>query len=182
MKKLIFTYGIIGGLISTAWWAIWDSLLPHSVNQDTQVWLGYASMIVAFAFIFVAVKKYRDNFGDGRITFGKALKIGLLVTLVGSTIYVVSWLIAYYFFIPDFFEKYMAEAKREMLAAGKSAAVISKKMAEMAKYGEMYKNPIFNILVTYSEIVPVGVVISLIAALILKKNPKPAQVNAEVAK
>ncbi len=178
MKKLIFIYGIIGALISTAWWSIGTHLLPKGASQDAQLWLGYASMIVAFAFIFVAVKRYRDNFGDGRITFGKALKIGLLVTLVASTIYVIAWMISYYFFTPDFFEKYINTMKLQMQAEGKSAEAISKAVAEAVKYREIYRNPVFNILLTYREIVPVGIVISLIAALILKKNPKTEPVNA----
>ena len=178
MKKLILTYGIIGGLIPAVWFLISEGMLPDSVSLDTRLWLGYASMIVAFATIFVAVKKYRDNFGGGLITFGKALRIGLLVTLVASTLYVIVWLISYPLFFPNYFERYMAMLKLQMQAEGKSAAAISQEMATTVKYREMYKNPVFNILLTYSEIVPVGIVISLIAALILKNNPKPAPINA----
>jgi len=178
MKKIILTYGIIGGLIPAVWFLISEGLLPDSVSLNIRLWLGYTSMILAFATIFVAVKKYRDNFGDGFITFGKALRIGLLVTLVASTLYVVVWLISYPLFFPNYFEKYMAMDKRQMLADGKNAAEIGRELAEMAKYRELYKNPVFNILVTYSEIVPVGIVISLIAALILKNKPKPAATNA----
>src|ERR1700735_201744 len=107
MKKLIFTYGIIGGLVPATWFLISEGLLPDSVSLNIRLWLGYTSMIVAFATIFVAVKKYRDNFGGGIITFGKALKIGLLVTLVASTLYVVVWLISFPLFFPNYFEKYM---------------------------------------------------------------------------
>jgi len=81
-------------------------------------------------------------------------------------------------FFPNYFERYMAMLKLQMQAEGKSAAAISQEMATTVKYREMYKNPVFNILLTYSEIVPVGIVISLIAALILKNNPKPAPINA----
>ena len=178
MKKLIFTYGIIGGLVPASWFLISEGLLPDSVSLNIRLWLGYTSMIVAFAAIFVAVKQYRDNFGGGHVTFGKALRIGLLVTLVASTLYVVVWLISYPLLFPNYFEKYMAMMKLQMQAEGKSAAAISQELAATAKFREMYKNPVFNILLTYSEIVPVGVVISLIAALILKNKPKPKPVPA----
>jgi hypothetical protein len=178
MKKLILTYGIIGGLISAAWCSISVRTFPDSVSLDTRTCLGYASMIVAFSMIFVAVKKYRDNLGGGQITFGKALKIGLLITLVASTLYVITWLISYYFFFPNFFEKYMLLLKLQRQAEGKSPAEISQEIAGMAKFKAMYKDPLFNILITYTEIAPVGIVISLIAAFLLKKNTKLTATNA----
>jgi len=178
MKKLIWTYGLIGGLITTAWGNVGVRLLPDGVSQDMQILAGYTSMIVAFSLIFVAIKNYRDNFADGYISFGKALRIGLLITLVASTIYVAVWLTSYYFFNPNFFEKYIAITRHEMQATGKSVTAINQKIAEMNQYKEMYRNPVFNILMTYSEILPVGVVISLIAALILKNKPKPVTAGA----
>ena len=176
MKKTIFTYGLIGGVISAAWCTISVRVFPDSVSLNTRTWLGYTSMLVAFSVIFVAIKKYRDSFGGGVISFGKALRIGLLITLVASTFYVVVWLISYYFFFPNFFEKYMGLLKLQMQADGESTAAIGKEIAGMAKYKDMYKNPVFNVLITYTEIAPVGIVISLIAALILKN--KQATVNA----
>ena len=61
-------------------------------------------MLVAFSLIFVGIKKYRDQHGEGYISFGKGFKIGLLITLIASTIYVITWLIDYYYFMPDFME------------------------------------------------------------------------------
>jgi hypothetical protein len=177
MKKLIIACGIIGGLISGCWGTFGSHVLPHSVSITTLTWLGYTSMILSFSLIFVAIKKYRENFGDGRVSFGKALGIGLLITLIASTLYVAVWLIGYYLVYPDFFEKYMIATKAQMQAEGKSAAAISQALAGIAKYRDMYNNPIFNIMLTYREILPVGVVISAIAALILKNKQKPVPAN-----
>ncbi|WP_374948570.1 DUF4199 domain-containing protein [Mucilaginibacter sp.] len=168
MKKIILTYGLIGGCISAAWFTIGVKALPKDVNVGMQTWLGYASMIVALSIIFVAVKSFRDKFGNGQITFAKALKIGLLVTLVASTIYVGVWLIGYYFFFPNAIDSYINQMKQQMQAAGKNAADINREMAGMAKYNDLYKNPFYNALITYMEIAPVGIAISVIAALILR--------------
>ncbi|GAB3909777.1 DUF4199 domain-containing protein [Mucilaginibacter boryungensis] len=168
MKKLIITCGIISGLIAGLWGTFSELVLPKSTSMDMRLLLGYTSMIVAFSLIFVAIKNYRDNFGSGHISFGKALKIGLLITLIASTVYLIVWLVGSHFLYPNFLENYMAQLKHEMQAQGKSAAVINQKMAEIAQFN----NPVYKVLGIYAEIVPVGVVISLIAALILKNKLK----------
>lgn len=179
MKKIIWVCGIIAGLISVSWGVAGDALFGNSLSMNTRVIFGYATMILAFSLIFVAVKNYRDNYNNGRITFGKALGIGLWITLIASTVYVVIWMIDFKYFVPDYGEKYTAQAIAEMKASGASAAEIKKQGAEMAATMAKYKSSaIFRVMFTYFEIVPVGIVISLIAALILKKNTKTATVNA----
>jgi len=171
MKKTIWVCGVIAGIISVSWGVFGESLSGDSLSLNTRLVLGYATMILAFSLIFVAIKNYRDTYHQGQVTFGKALGIGLLITLIASTVYVVVWMIDFSYFVHDFGEKYTAQALAEMKANGASAAAIKKEMAEMTATMEKYKtSPLFRILLTYSEIVPVGVVVSLIAALILKKK------------
>ncbi len=132
---------------------------------------GYAAMVVAFSFVFVGIKNYRDKYCNGVITFGKAFKTGFYITLIASTMYVITWLIVYYLFIPDFMEKYSEHIINAAKAAGETASEIDAKIAEMKPYQEMYKNPLFVVLLTYMEILPVGLLITAISALILKKKP-----------
>ena len=133
--------------------------------------LGYTGMLVAFSFVFIGVKNYRDKQNDGVITFGKALKIGALISLIASTIYVGVWLIEYYCFYPDFMEKYTASMLKKMDTATMTAVEIKSKTDEMNTYKEMYKNPIWVILLTYVEIlIPIGLLVPIITALILKKT------------
>lgn len=172
MKKTILVCGLIAGIISSLWAVFGEKFLDDSFSLNTRIFFGYASMVLAFSLIYVGVKSYRDNQNGGIISFAKALKISMLITLVASTVYVVIWLIAFYFFIPDFSGKYMESIRLQLVARGASKAEIQKQMADLTKYFQQYRNPLFNALNTYSEIVPVGVVISLIAALILKNNPK----------
>jgi hypothetical protein len=131
---------------------------------------GYTAMVIAFSFIFVGVKNFRDKYNPGSISFGKALKIGLGITLVASTIYVIVWLVDYYVFNPDFMDKYAAHMVRQLKESNLSQAVMVKKTAEINSMKEMYKNPVFVVLFTYVEILPVGIVISLLTALILRRS------------
>jgi hypothetical protein len=104
------------------------------------------------------------------ISFGKAFKIGIVIVLIASTIYVVAWLIAYYCFMPDFFEKFAGQQLAELKADGATQLEIDKKTKEMADLTRMVKNPLFNAMMAYAEILPVGLIVTLISALILKRK------------
>ncbi len=171
MKRIILIYGLIAGAIVTAFMAYGVYSLNKNPDYEGSMVLGYTGMLVAFTFVFIGVKNFRDKQNGGMITFGKALKIGAWISFVASTIYVGVWLIEYYCFYPDFMEKYSAAALKKMASSGLSAAELKEKTAEMAMYKEMYKNPIWVILWTYAEVlIPIGLLVPIISALILKRN------------
>lgn len=176
MKKVVLVHGIIAGLIVAGMMAFSTGYFCAKGDFEGGMIYGYSAMIIAFSMIFIGVKSFRDKQNGGTIRFGKAFRIGLFITLIASTIYVIAWLITYYFFIPDFMDKYAASMLAEAKASGISAAELAEKTADMEQMKEWYKNPLFVILMTYVEILPVGVIISLIGALILKRaTPKHIQ-------
>lgn len=171
MKRIVTRFGLISGLIVSAW-VVGGVALCYAKNSfEGSMWLGYASMVLAFSLIFVAVKSYRDKDNGGYISFGKAFKIGLYISLIASTLYVVTWLIDYYIFVPDFMDKFSAHTLSQLKADGLNEAELAEQTAEITKMQEMYKNPVFVVLFTYVEILPVGLVVSLITALFLKRKP-----------
>ena len=167
MKKIILVNGLIGGVIVSA---VMATAVASGYSGAGGMIIGYASMLIAFSLIFVGIKNYRDKYNDGFISFGKAFKIGILITLIASTLYVATWLIEYFFFIPDFGDKYAAEMVDKLKASGASQLELDKKAKEMADFASLYKNPFFNALITYTEILPVGLIVTIISALILKKK------------
>jgi hypothetical protein len=120
--------------------------------------------------VYVGIRNYRDKYNGGVISFGKAFKIGIMIVLIASTIYVVAWLIDYFFFIPDFMEKFSAQELDKLKASGASQVEIDKETIKMANMVKMYKNPLFNAMMTYAEILPVGLIVTLISSLILKRK------------
>lgn len=174
MRKNIFIYGVIAGIIVSVLMLATVNYLSHcegNVDYNTSMLIGYASMLVAMSLVYVGVRNYRNKYNGGFISFGKAFRIGLLMVLVASTIYVAAWLVDYFFFIPDFMDKYSAHMLDQMKASGASQEEIGKQAKEMADFATMYKNPFFNALMTYAEVLPVGLVVSLVSALILKRKP-----------
>lgn len=135
---------------------------PNFKGNDV---LGYAAMVVVFSLIYFGIRNYRNKYLGGIISFGKAFKTGALIALVASTIYVVIGLSYYYLFMPDFVDYYV-----EYVLKNTPAPKLAEKTVEMENYREMYKNPFFAILITYSEVLPIGLVVSLISALILKRR------------
>jgi hypothetical protein len=170
MKKNVFVFGLLSGLIIAAFMVYSTLNCYYNANFKASEVIGYAGMLIAFSFIFLGIKNYRDKFNNGVISFGKAFKVGLFITLVASTFYVLVWAIEYYLFVPDWMDKYCTHMINEAKQGGVSQLQLDKTNAQMNWYKEMYKNPLFLILLTYAEVLPVGLVISLISALILKRK------------
>jgi hypothetical protein len=170
MKKIVIVCGIVSGAIVSALMAVELALGSCSSDFKYSELLGYSAMVLAFSLIFVGVKMYRDKHSDGVVSFGKAFRIGLLISLIASTIYVAVWAVEYKYWMPDFLDKYSAHMVTKIKASGMSQDKVDAKLKEMAMYKDMYKNPLFFTLMTYAEILPVGIVISLISALILKRK------------
>jgi hypothetical protein len=173
MKKNIIIYGLIAGLIVSILMLIMVNYLSYcegNVDYSTSMLLGYASMLLAFSLVFVGIRNYRNKYNQGVISFGKAFKIGILIALIASTLYVIAWLIDYYFFMPNFAEKYSTHMLDHLKASGASAMEMDKQTKEMAEFVRMYKNPLFVVITSYAEILPVGVVVTLVSALLLKRK------------
>ncbi|SKB85846.1 DUF4199 domain-containing protein [Dyadobacter psychrophilus] len=171
MKKIILVCGLISGIIVSVFMVSSIAACYSSSDFEGNMLLGYAAMLLSFSLIFVGVKNFRDKYSGGSVTFGKAFQIGLLITLIASTVYVIVWLIDYYLFVPEFMERYTTHVMRELQREGATAQELQEKSLEMEGYREMYKSPLMIILFTYAEILPVGLVVSLLSALILKKKP-----------
>ena len=171
MKKNVLVFGSIAGIIASTFmfFSMWY-IGCHGFEGSMLV--GYASMLMAFSLIFVAIKNYRDKYNNGVITFGKAFKMGLYIALIGSTFYLITWAFEYHFLMPDFMERYSQHMIDQLTKSGATQTVIDAQMVEMNNYKEMYKNPLFFALLTYMEILPVGLIVTLIAALILKRKIK----------
>jgi len=164
MKKIILKNGLFGGLIVSSVMISMSLYMKSNPEYEPNAIIGTISMLLAFIFVVLGIYQQREDNGSS-ITFGKALVTGLLISLVISTIYVVVWLIVYYNFFPDFMDQYS-----EMVLKNTKPNEIAAKTAELNQMKEWYKSPVMICLLTYMEILPIGIVVSLIASLVLKRK------------
>jgi hypothetical protein len=140
-------------------------------SHATSEWFGYLVMLVAMSLIFVGVKRYRDVECGGVIRFGRAFGLGLGISAVAALIYVLGWEAYLAASGIDFMAQYSAIVADGMRADGAPPAAIEAKMAEMRRMAQMYRNPLFRIPITFVEIFPVGLIVALVSAALLR-NPK----------
>jgi hypothetical protein len=163
MKNNIFKNGILGGIIVSIVMISMIYYMKTNPGQEPNAIVGFSSML-AFIFVIFGIKQER-KINNGIITFKRAFLTGLGISFVISTIYVLVWLVIYYNFFPDFMDQYS-----EMVLKNANPEELSVKTFEMNQMKEWYKNPLMIILLTYMEIFPIGIVVSLIGALIFKKK------------
>jgi len=174
MKRTVIIYGLIAGAVVSAFMTTTMISTANDKNfhaGTSSMVVGYLGMLIAFTFIFVAIKTYRDKQNNGMISFGKAFGMGLLISLIASTLYVIAWAIVYKNFLPNYMDRYSA-AMIEQAKASLSGTVLQAKIDEINKAKEMYATPLGFTLFTYAEILPVGILVSLIAALTLKRKKR----------
>ena len=174
MKKTVLTFGLISGAIISA---LMLATVPfmHQLEMTRAMVIGYTTMVLAFLLVFFGIRSYRENVGDGRISFGRALAVGLLIMLITCACYVITWEFVYFNFMPDFGEKYAAFVIEDARAHGASAAELAQKMDEMKRFQALYQNIFFNVAMTFLEPLPVGVIMTFISALILRRGRKDLQ-------
>lgn len=166
MQRTILTYGLISGAI-----IILGMIATIVLFKQHSLWLGYLIMLVGLSSILLAVKAHRDKVLGGVIKFWPAFLIGLAVALVAGVAYVAIWegylAITHY----RFMDEYTASMLASKRAAGISDADYAKMVAEMETMKRQYANPLFRMPMTFAEIFPVGLLVALASAALLR-NPR----------
>ena len=169
MKYALIYGGIAGaiaiGLISAM---IGLDLTGHDA---TAMLVSYLIMLIALSLIFVGVKRYRDVECGGVIRFGRAFLPGLGMATAAGFIYAAGWEIFQALSGYDFIAEYSASLLERMRAKGATAAAIEAQAAELRGFAESYRNPLFRVPMVFLEIFPVGLLVALVSAGLLR-NPK----------
>jgi hypothetical protein len=165
MKKIVLTFGLISGLIISGMFVL-TIPFSDSIGFGAGAVIGYASMIAASLLIYFGIRSYRDNVGGGVVRFGRAFAVGILIVGVSNVLYVATWEIVYPRYMPDFYTKYEAAAVKSAQERGASQAEIG----EIHERVVMYQKPLMNVLFTFMEPLPVGLIVTLISAWMLSRR------------
>lgn len=166
MFRIILIYGVVAGLIAIC--GITATIVTGL--SDHSLWLGYLIMLLALSAILVGGKQYRDQAHGGVIRFWPALKVGLGIAVVAGLIYVLVWEAYLALTHYTFMDQYVAstlEQKRRAGVAGAEYAALERQMRDMA---ENYRNPLLRAAMTFSEIAPVGLLMALVSAGLLRNS------------
>jgi len=170
MQRIIFTFGAISGAVCFAVFVTGATMAINSNSAEASGVLGYLIMLVALSVIFVGIKRYRDRELGGVIRFGQAFLVGLGISLVAGVIYVVCWEVYLkstgYTFIGEYTQA-VIEGKK---AAGMAGEELETLIASMETLNQKYASPLLRVPMTFLEIFPFGLIISLISAALLRNS------------
>jgi hypothetical protein len=180
MKKTVLTFGLIAGVMISV---LMDGslLLANKIGTGhNSMLLGYTMMVASFLLIYFGVRSYRDNTLAGQISFGRAFSCGILIALITTVFYVATWEVVYFGFIPHFMDSYWAAEIHKVQSRGLDAATTAARVADIQHQQQAYQNPFVNMAYTFMEPLPVGLIITLISAAILRRKA-PQQPTATAA-
>jgi hypothetical protein len=172
MKKIVLTFGLISGVIASVLMLGTVSFIDR-IGFDRGLIVGYTAIVLSFLLVFFGIRSYRENVGGGYVSFGRAFTVGILIALISSVIYVLTWEFEYQTWFHDFPEKYTNYVIETARASGSSPEEVARQSAEMNSMWEAYRGNVFiRAAYTFLEPFPVGLLITLISAAILRKRRK----------
>jgi hypothetical protein len=168
MKKHVLTFGIISGAVSSA---LMLATVPfmHRIGFDKGLIVGYTAIVASFLPVFFGIRSYREQSG-GTLTFARGFTVGLLITLISCACYVATWQVVYFKLKPDFWLEYTAFAVEQKRASGASAADVEKTRQELTAFKTEYDKPLVNAAYTFLEPFPVGLLVTIISAGVLRRK------------
>lgn len=169
MNKTVWTFGIVSGLVAIVMMAL---VVPQLRAQETGMAdiLGYSSMLLSALFVFFGIRSYRENAGQGSLTFGKGFAVGALITLVAGLIYTVGFQVMYFQVVPDFGDVFQSCMVKRAQAEGASPEKVLETAETAAELKRLYDQPLTNALLALGTSLPIGLAASAAAAGILRRR------------
>jgi len=170
MLRDILKYGLIGGIIVGVLMAISIPLVHGSMAEPYAMAIGYLTILIALSAVFVAIKRRRDEALGGIIRFWPAFAMGLGISIIASILYALAWEAILPFMGGDVLGQWIAQSIAEQKAKGVSGEALAKFVAQMEQLRRDYANPLYRIPMSFTEIFPVGVLVSLVSAGLLRNS------------
>jgi hypothetical protein len=170
MLRIVLIYGAIAGSITIGVMTVGYAFSNETGGNSASMAFGYLIMLVALSMIFLGVRKHRNENLGGAITFWPAFGMGVAIASVAGVFYIIGW--ETYLAVTDykFIDQYTAGIIERHIADGGDAASLAELTAKMEAMKVQYANPFYRVPITFTEIFPVGVIVSLISAALLRNH------------
>lgn len=170
MLRTILKYGVIAGLVVGGFELVTFTAFSGMPPLKYGMVIGYTTMLIALSAVFVGIKRHRDVERGGVIGFWPAFGIGLGISFIAGIFYVAAWELVQSMTSMDFASAYSKAILASEQAKGASAETLAKMSAEMEAFKVQYADPMFRLPMTFVEIFPVGVLVSLVSAGLLRNS------------
>lgn len=166
MKRTVLTYGLISGVIAAV---LLLARVPSMDGSSKALIVGYTAIVLSALLIFFGVRSYRENVGHGKISFGRGFAVGILIALLSTACYVATWQVVY-FSNPGVANHIFDKQVEDLKASGAPQEKIDETMREVESFKKLYSNPFVNAGFTFLEPFPVGLLMTLISAGLLRRK------------
>ena len=170
MRPTVLTFGLISGAVSSLLMLMTVPFMDR-IGFDKGEVIGYTLIVASLLPVYFGIRSYRENVGGGAVSFGRAFAVGLLISVISCACYVVTWEFVYFKLAPDFADKFSAYAIEKARASGATPEKIDETARQMQQFKAMYDQPLVNAAITFMEPFPIGLIITVVSAAILKRKP-----------
>jgi len=168
MKNTVIKYGLYALLSGFVLFGL-PFFFGMGVDFDYGELIGYTAMVLSLLFVYFGIKHYRDKVNNGKVSLGKAIAIGMLITLFSAVGVALFDYIYTTQINPDFASQYLDYSIKKMETT-LSPEELKVKSAELIQQMEDYGKPWFMAFMMFASVIILGFIISLISGLILQRK------------
>lgn len=171
MKKMVLRYGLYATLVTVGIPLVLFIIMDESgrANYKLGEIIGYSTILLSMVFVFLGIKKHRDENKGGVISFGEALLAGSLIAALPA----IAFGLYNFFYIevldPEFMENYY-RYYLEQAQASMSADEFEAEKVKIEAQKAAFQSPVVQFGVMFLTVFVIGFIVSLISAIVLKRE------------
>jgi hypothetical protein len=174
MKNSIIQYGLIGGIVVSVLF-LGPIVIDANSYMDPEKMrsgeiIGYSIMVLSMLSVYFGIRAYRKNYNKAEFSFLKGLAVGLQITVLANVIFYAANVLLYEVISPNFLAEFGTNYKQYIIDSVPDEASKLKVAREFESQASVLENSYLYALVMASSTFFIGIIISLISALVLKRS------------
>ena len=169
MKQTALRFGLFGAASVVIFGLVNCLVLGPSASWELAEVLGYLTILVSMIFVFFGIRHYRDRFNNGELTFGKGMKVGILIVLLPAIFFGLFSVLLTEVFDPEWADRYY-EYQKQKIVTNTSAAEVLPKLQELEKNKAQFANPLYNFFLMAATVFVIGLIVTIISSITLRKT------------